>query len=63
MVRKRTSKSYTIQPFLIGPDQSETDLLMINFRADNLASAQARAMIYVRNGAFVEDIPWSKAFA
>jgi hypothetical protein len=56
MPLKRTSKNYTIQPFRIEPDQSEVDLLMINFRADNLASAEAQAMIYVRNGAFVEDI-------
>jgi hypothetical protein len=56
MARKRTSKNYTIQPFKVGLDQSEIDLLMINFCADNLASAQAEAMIYVRNGAFDEDI-------
>jgi hypothetical protein len=56
MARKRTSKSYTIQPFQIRSDQSEIDLLMINFRADNLTSAQAQAMINARNNAFMEDI-------
>jgi hypothetical protein len=43
MRHKRITKNYTIQPFQIGPDQSEIDLLMINFRAQNLASAQAHA--------------------
>lgn len=56
MARKRTSKSYTIQSFRIGLDRTEIDLLMINFRADNLASAQAQAMTYAKTAAFVEDI-------
>jgi hypothetical protein len=56
MARKRTSKNYTIQPFQLGSDQREIDLLMINFRAENLASAQAQTMIYATNAAFVEDI-------
>jgi hypothetical protein len=42
MPRKRTSKTYTIQPFQIGPDQREIDLLVINFRADNLAPADLK---------------------
>ena len=56
MARRRTSGSYTIRPFQVGSDQSEIDLLTINFSADNLAAAQAQAMIYVSNGAFAEDI-------
>jgi hypothetical protein len=58
MPRKRTN--YTIQPFQIGPDEREIDLLMINFRADNLASAQAQAMIYLRNDTFVKGIDGAK---
>jgi hypothetical protein len=56
MARKRTSKNYTITPFRVDSDQSEIDLLIINFRADNLASAQAQAMIYARNDAFMKDV-------
>jgi hypothetical protein len=56
MPRKRASKNYTIQPFQIGSDQTEIDLLSINFRADNLAAVQAQTMIYASNDAFVEDI-------
>jgi hypothetical protein len=60
MPRKRTSNNYTIQPFQIGPDQREIDLLTINFRADSLASAQAQAMIYLRNDTFVKGIDGAK---
>jgi hypothetical protein len=56
MARKRISKSYTIQPFRIGSDRSEIDLLMINFSAENLTSAQAQTMIYARNDAFMQDV-------
>jgi hypothetical protein len=55
-----TSTSYTIQLFRIGSDQNEIGLLFINFRADNLASAQAQAMVYLKNHAFVEDIDGAK---
>jgi hypothetical protein len=60
MPRKRTSKNYTIQPFQIGPDEHEIDLLTINFCADNRASAQAQAMIYLRNDTFVNGIDGAK---
>ena len=56
MARKRASKHYTIQPFQVGRDQREVDLLTINFRADNLASAQVQTMIYANNPAFVDGI-------
>jgi hypothetical protein len=55
MARTCTSRNYAIQPFKIGSDQSEIELLKMNFRADNLAFAQAQAMIYLRNGAFSID--------
>ena len=38
MARRRTSGSYTIRPFQVGSDQSEIDLLMINFQADSLTN-------------------------
>jgi hypothetical protein len=62
MARKRTStsRSYTIQPFRIGADQTEIGILYLNFRADNLASAQDRALIYLKNQAFAEDIDGAK---
>jgi hypothetical protein len=60
MPRKRASKNCTIRPFQIGPDEREIDLLMINFRADNLASAQAQAMTYFRNDTFVKGIDGAK---
>jgi hypothetical protein len=56
MAPRRTSQNYTIEPFRMGPDQNEIGLLYLNFRAENLASAQAQAMIYLRNDAFVKDI-------
>ena len=56
MAPRRTSWNYTIEPFRIGPDQNEIGLLYLNFRAENLASAQAQAMLYLRNDAFVKDI-------
>ena len=56
MAPRRTSRNYTIEPFRMGPDQNEIGLLYLNFRAENLASAQAQAMIYLRNDAFVKDI-------
>jgi hypothetical protein len=56
MARKPTSKNYTIQPFRMGPDQREIDLLTINFLAEDLASARTQTMIYASNAAFVEDI-------
>jgi hypothetical protein len=56
MVPRRTSRNYTIEPFRMGPNQSEIGLLYLNFRAENLASAQAQAMNYLRNDAFVKDI-------
>ena len=56
MAGRRATRSYTIQPFQVGSDQSEIDLLIINFLADSLAAAEAQAMIYVSNGAFGEDI-------
>ncbi|HEV7878828.1 hypothetical protein [Bradyrhizobium sp.] len=60
MPSKRTSKNYTIQLFQIGPDKREIDLLMINFHADSLASAQAQTMIYLRNDTFVKGIDGAK---
>jgi hypothetical protein len=51
MAKNRTSRSYTVQPFRIGPDHNEVGLLYLNFRAENLAAAQAQAMIYLRNEA------------
>ena len=54
MPRKRTSKNYAIQPFRIGPDRIEIDLLAINFRAENLAGAQERSMIYAENSEFMK---------
>ena len=51
MAGRRATRSYTIQPFQVGSDQSEIDLLIINFLADSLAAAEAQAMIYVSNGA------------
>ena len=60
MARNRTSQNYTIQTFRIGPDQNEIGILYLNFRAENLASAQAQAMIYLRNDAFVKDIDGAK---
>jgi hypothetical protein len=60
MPRMRTSTNFTIQPFQIGPDQREIDILMINFRADNLASAQAHAMLYLKDDTFVRDIDGAK---
>ena len=56
MAPRRTSQNYTIEPFRMGPDQNAIGLLYLNFRAENLASAQAQAMIYLRNDAFVKDI-------
>jgi len=56
MTRRRITKNYTIQPFQIGPDQSEIDLLMINFQAENMSSAQARAMSYAMDARFMSDI-------
>jgi hypothetical protein len=56
----QASKSYTVQPFRIGPDQDEIGLLYLNFRAENLAAAQAQAMIVLRNEAFVRDIDGAK---
>jgi hypothetical protein len=56
MALKPTSKNYTIQPFRMGPDKREIDLLMINFLAEDLASARAQTMIYATDAAFVEDI-------
>jgi hypothetical protein len=56
MARKPTGKNYTIQPFRMGSDQREIDLLTINFLAEDLASARAQTMIYASNAAFVEDI-------
>jgi hypothetical protein len=56
MTRRRISKNYTIQPFKLGPDQSEIELLMINFQAENLSSAQARAMRYAMDDSFMRDI-------
>jgi hypothetical protein len=56
MTRRRITKNYTIQPFQIGPDQSEIDLLMINFQAENLSAAQARAMLYATDDNFMTDI-------
>ena len=52
MAPTRMSRSYAIQPFKVGSDQSEIDLLTINFSADNLAAAQAQAMIHVSNGGY-----------
>ena len=60
MTQARTSKSYTVQPFRIGPDQDEIGLLYLNFRAENLAAAQAQAMIFLKNEAFVRDIDGAK---
>jgi hypothetical protein len=60
MARARTSTSYTVQPFRIGPDQHEISLLYLNFQAENLAAAQAQAMIYLKNEAFVRDIDGAK---
>jgi hypothetical protein len=56
MLRKRANNSYTIQPFQLGADQNEVNLLYINFRADNLAAAKAQAAVYARDGSFLEDI-------
>jgi hypothetical protein len=56
MSRRRITKNYTIQAFQIGPDQSEIDLLMINFQAENLSTAQARAMSYAMDDSFMSDI-------
>jgi hypothetical protein len=56
MARKPTSKNYTIQPFRMGSDHREIDLLTINFLAEDLTSARAQTMIYATNAAFVEDI-------
>jgi hypothetical protein len=56
MTRRRITRNYTIQPFQIGPDQSEIDLLMINFQAENLSSAQARVMLYATDSSFMRDI-------
>jgi hypothetical protein len=56
MTRRRITKNYTIQPFQIRPDQSEIDLLMINFQAENLSSAQAHAMVYATDDSFMRDI-------
>jgi hypothetical protein len=56
MARKRADNSYTIQPFQLGTDQNETDILYINFCADNLAAAKAQAAVYARNGSFLENI-------
>jgi hypothetical protein len=60
MAPRRTSRNYTIEPFRIGPDQNEIGLLYLNFRAENLASAQVQAMIYLKNDAFVKDIDGAK---
>jgi hypothetical protein len=60
MAKNRTSRSYTVQPFRIGPDHNEVCLLYLNFRAENLAAAQAEAMIYLKNEAFVKDIDGAK---
>lgn len=60
MPRDRTSKNYTIEPYRIGLDQQEIGIFYLNFRAENLASAQAQAMIYLRNDAFVKDIDGAK---
>jgi hypothetical protein len=60
MPRNRTSKNYTIEPYRIGLDQQEIGIFYLNFRAENLASAQAQAMIYLRNDAFVKDIDGAK---
>ena len=62
MARTRTNWNYEIQPFKIGSDQSEINLLTIIFRADNLALAQAQAIIYLKNGAFDESIDGLKLF-
>jgi ActR/RegA family two-component response regulator len=56
MTRRRITKNYTIQPFQIGPDQREIDVLMINFQAENLSAAQARAMRYAMDDSFMNDI-------
>jgi len=56
MARKPASRNYTIQPFRMGSDQREIDLLTINFRAEDIASARAQTMVYATNAAFVEDI-------
>ena len=50
------TKNYTIQPFQIGPDRSEIGLLTINFQAENLSSAQSRAMLYATDVSFMSDI-------
>jgi hypothetical protein len=60
MARNSTSGSYTVQPFRIGPDRDEIGLLYLNFRAENLAEAQAQAMIYLQNDAFAKDIDGAK---
>ena len=60
MPRDRTSKNYTIEPYRIGLDQQEIGIFYLNFQAENLASAQAQAMIYLRNDAFVKDIDGAK---
>jgi hypothetical protein len=53
MPRKRTSTSYRLKAF---SDGNETGDLHINFRADNLAAAQAEVAIYLRNDKFLEGI-------
>jgi hypothetical protein len=60
MPRKRTSQSYTVQLFRIGPNQNEIGILYLNFRAENLASAQAQAMIHLSDAEFVKDIDGAK---
>jgi len=56
MSRRRITKNYTIQAFQIGPDQSEINLLMIKFQAENLSAAQARAVHYAMDDNFMTDI-------